>query len=133
MTPQVVDYTAVLADLDRRRNELRKQLHELETLIASMKSVLATQLHPEGASTSLERVRYRNSTIRAAAHDCLKRAGKPMKTKDIADAILAGGLVTKATNLKNAVYATLTREQPGVFVVDNGVWGLAEWSSHGRS
>lgn len=138
---QGVDYAAVLHDLERRRAELKlefdRSMAELEGAISFLKRMSSQipsqanffehrQVSVTPRPSGFERLPYREKSIRDSAYECLSNNGKPMKTKAIADALIAGGLSSNAKHLANGVYSTLARE-PGVFHVDGGWWELVEW------
>ena len=59
----------------------------------------------------------------------------PRSAKDITEALKQGGLITRAKDLYQTVFPTLTRmEKKGqIAKLNNGDWGLAEWYRGRRS
>lgn len=83
---------------------------------------------------------YRGLKIGEATKRLLNTAGRPLSTRDIAQALVAGGMRHKSTNWTNTVYASLARrlQLHDPYLVRLGskdgsvMWGLRAWSPHVR-
>lgn len=130
----MVDYNEVLADLRRRRAALRRQMDELDGLIAGIEKMAPSEqmsllgVVSKPAPVSRQGKPYEGLTVREAALKCLGEAGHPMRAAALAERLLAGGLTTNAKNFRTTLYATLAR-YPEQFFTKGGEWALAEWKS----
>ncbi|MGA8030153.1 MAG: hypothetical protein WB992_23655 [Bryobacteraceae bacterium] len=136
-------YEAVLRDLSIERSDvhksvadLQRRLKELDYNIGSLSRRLgivgtlpgmANSLNPLQASIA-EVQQYGTVSTRWAILLELKKSTVPMSVQAIADALLAGGMRTKATNFNNNVSAVLSdmkNKNNEVDVID-GKWFLSE-------
>jgi hypothetical protein len=146
-----IDYSAVLADLEARRTDLKTKLGQTEAAIAVVRAMLGVapeEVDVEGAGngetatvvTSVPTLRGQNTTIQSdtffrlstpsAVRKYLSMMKRPQKPRAIADALQQGGQVHAAdsqTAYMN-VHTALKRGRDKDFVqTRNGEWGLAEW------
>lgn len=132
----MVDYKEVLADLRRRKaqvkREFEQEMSEIDAAIGAIEKMVPDaqiSLALPAATKVSSSQPYKGLTVRDAAWRCLDAEGAPMKTKDLAEALIAGGLQTTAKNFRTTVYSTLSRDDD--FSVDDGSWSLAEWALAG--
>ena len=129
-----IDYSAVLADLKRRRDELDKAIVGIEAIIGfgpmggngtaqSAMSIDPAQPIPTDAFFGL--------SIVDAVKKFLNMRKRPQSTIDIAAALEAGGLVNQSGEFGNTVGSVLNRnaksDNPVVIKVSRGMWGLKSW------
>lgn len=147
-------YQAVLKDLITRRSEHQRAVSEhqrgirdLDPIISSISRMLQGEpgTHPIVQAQAATPVaaktpnpigghghRYATISTRWAILDSLDRASGPMSVSDIAEALLADGIPTKAANFANNVSAVLSdmKSSRGEADTKDGKW---EITSNGRS
>lgn len=137
---QPLDYSAVLADLEAKRSDLDRaivslrRIVELGVIIGSAEGASplvngnpSPDLHggevPVGA--------FLGKSIPEAAKLCLQITKRKMKTREIADALVKGGIETTAkTSFPAIVHSILmrtVRSGGGIVKLDRSFWGLEEW------
>jgi hypothetical protein len=135
-------YDAVLADLQTERNDVHKEvstlqrkLKELDYNIGSLSRRLGiTPVFPAFSSANplqsaiAESQRYSTASVRWAVLLELNKSIGPMSTQEIADALLTGGIRTKASNFNNNVSAVLSdmKTNKNEADVTDGKWALTE-------
>lgn len=134
-----IDYEAVLADLERERDELdmfigyikRKKLGQVEGAFnASAPGQNRPTVVPSAATpTNLTSDAFFGLSLVDATKKYLAIAKSPKTSRQICDALLAGGFKTTSKDFNNTVFSVLSREdkQEGVIAKVNNTWGLAEW------
>jgi hypothetical protein len=135
-----VSYEAVLHDLEAEQADTHQQLvqyqnrlKELHHSILTLKKRLEVADPPSPTSTTLSRQpdrKYTYMSVRWAILDLLAES-EAKTTAEIADALKAAGVQTKAANFANNVSAVLTttmKEQPHdeVHQLPDGKWELTE-------
>lgn len=130
-------YEAVLQDLDSQRADVQHQVGELQKRLHDLNHSIGTisrHLSPETPSSPLlisrpASSKYANSSVRWAVLDLLSDS-EPKTTAEIADALLTGGIPTKAANFANNVSAVLTttmkETRKDVEQLPDGKWRLTE-------
>lgn len=68
-----------------------------------------------------------------AAEAVLRERGRPMKTAEIAEAMLLGGYEADPKKLRNALFTGLGRKPKTFIKLDAGTWGLHEQNGHAES
>jgi hypothetical protein len=127
-----INYEAVLADLEARRAAL-------DTAIASIRQILGLTSITSGAPasaaapgdvTSIASDAFFSMSVIEAAKKYLGLKKRPAATREIADALIAGGFITQSANFFNTVFSGLDRESkresPEIVKIGND-WGLAGW------
>lgn len=135
-----VDWSAVIAELEAKRDALDKAIASFRLVMASgvlfgavedamppMADNVAVGLHggevPVGA--------FLGKSIPEAAKLCLQITKRKMKTREIADALVKGGIETTAkTSFPAIVHSILmrtVRSGGGIVKLDRSYWGLEEW------
>jgi len=125
-----VDYSAVLADLHRRRDEMDTAIRAIEQ-IAGQATVGGTG-GAEGAEIRSDT--FFGMSILDGAKKYLRMTKKPQKQVAIARALKRGGLINQSPNFESTVGTTLRRAQErdgGVVQTKDKSWGLAEWYPKG--
>lgn len=135
------DYAAVIADLQAKRAAIDQAIVSLQAAAAASGALIvsvgdtmpmtdggvAVGLHggevPVGA--------FLGKSIPEAARLCLQITKRKMKTREIVDALLKGGIETTAkTSFPSIVHSILmraVRSGGGIVKLDKAHWGLAEW------
>ena len=139
-TPSI-DYQAVLADLEKKRDDLDKAIAGIRLLIGlPQASNNGAQAEPPAGSGSMGPPAPRGSSdqnipsdaffgmsIPAAAQKFLSIRKKPATSPEIAQALEAGGYNHQSSNLANTLNTALTRNPDMFAKVKRGTWGLRSW------
>ena len=133
-----VDYTAVIEDLERQRDELDQAIAVMRRLAGAP----ATSPTPSGPSgghvkhapkTTIPTEIRSDTFFGMKAPEAITRyltiSKGPRQVKDIVSALKTGGFVSGAKDLYNNLYTAIQRmEEAGtVRKLPDGKWGLAEW------
>lgn len=131
-------YSAVIADLKSKRDALNKMISDLEALSSGgitpeteskqEDSEPAEVLFDEPAKTTQND--FLGKSIPDATVTLLTQERRKMRTKEIAEALKAGGMEFSSGNPTNSVGSILNRRQKqhgDVVSPDRGYWGLKEW------
>jgi len=134
-----IDYNAVLADLKKKRDELDKAIAGIEVIIglAPNSGVQAAQPQPSlAANAPIPEDAFFGMSIVEAANKYLQIKKKPQTTKQIAEALEAGGLTNQSGNFGNTVGSVLNRNvasaNPIFANISRGTWGLSSWYGNRR-
>ena len=118
-------------------NELIEELHAVEGRAGMLRETIANLQklspaprlpfvdQPATAAPSYQPPRYVGMTVANAAISFIRDAGKPQKTRTIADALADGGI--ESTNTYRAVYNSLRAREDVIMDEHNSTWGLKEW------
>jgi hypothetical protein len=126
------NYDAVLVDLEGQCTQIHQQLVPLQTRLKELHHAIATlksinpDAHPSVISARPINQKYANISVRWAILDLLADS-EPMSSSEIADALMASGVQTKAVNFANNVSAVLTTSMKGhqeVEQLPDGKWRL---------
>src|ERR1019366_4503091 len=109
-------YEAVIRDLQCEGAEIQQQVTPLQARLKEIHNSLATlarRINPDAPSNSIAsprpaQLRYVNMSVRWAILDLLNDSQKAMTTPEIADALKAAGIQTRAANFANNVSAVLS-------------------------
>lgn len=129
-----IDYGAVLADLERKREEL-------DRAIAALRPFASQGGAPDGGAPGggggsgrgeggkeLRSDTFFNMKAPEAVRTYLAHAKRPQTVREMVDALKAGGFISRAKDLYNNLYTAILRmEEGGVVVKVHDKWGLAEW------
>lgn len=142
-TSPTIDYAAVLADLEKRRDDLDKAIAVLKNVIGTLSSAATGNVFPASPAEALSALGNPNSdivigtdaffgmNIVTAAQKYLMARKKPATAAEIAEALEAGGFPHQSASLANTVNSVITRNSQGsspVFAkVKRGIWGLRAW------
>jgi hypothetical protein len=130
--PVADPYTPAIESLEAQQKAILANAAELESILVGLRKLRSRDGYtapaaaipaaplkrepkaPHGASvprtaTESHSDDYRGMELIEAAHKYLGSVGVPKSTKDIADALVAGGLSTKAKNFPGTVSAMLRR------------------------
>ncbi len=147
---KVIDYGALLADLEARRAVLDSAISSLRAAVAAgaIGAVEGTSYVNLGSTVVNRSIHngeipagaFLGKSIPEAAKLYLSIAKKKQTTKEIADALREGGMETNSKNFEVTVGTGLYRvsRSAGDIVKLKGAWGLAEWYpagmrlSHGK-
>jgi ribosomal protein S25 len=137
---KVMDYGAFLADLEAKRAVLDAAISSLRAAMSagaigisegtSYVNLAATVVNPSIHNGEIPAGAFLRKSIPEAAKLYLSTVRKKQTTKEIADALLEGGLETNAKDFEVTVGTGLYRvsKKTGEFVrLKDGAWGLAEW------
>ena len=130
-----IDYTAVLADLERKRAELDAAINGIRFMIGAGADTPEPAVYPQGTTNLVDPIQppkshaFFNMAIAEAAKKFLGMAKEPKRAKDIADALKQGGLINTSPNFPATVATTLRREAKAGSVVQlpDKSWGLSAW------
>lgn len=137
MPNETDNYAAVLADLERRRDEL-------DRLIAGIRQVMGLAagspdggapgggggalVHRSEPGRELRNDAFFNMKAPEAVRAYLAHVKRPQSIPEIVEALKAGGFITGAKDLYNNLYTAILRmKDSGLVVKVHGKWGLAEW------
>lgn len=125
-----IDYNAVLVDLRKKRDEIDKAICGIEIILGLTPSASPTST-PQAHSNHIAEDAFFGLSIAEAAKKFLNIKKKPQTTKQIAEALTAGGLQNASGNFGNSVGSVLNRNAAtatSTFVnVSRGTWGLRSW------
>jgi hypothetical protein len=136
---KVIDYGAILADLEAKKAVLENAIASLKTAIAagalgttegmSYLKLAGTLVNPEIHGGEVPAGAFLGKSIPEAAKLYLSIVKKKQTTKEIADALREGGMETTGRgSFESIVSAALYRvRSAGDIVRVKGAWGLAEW------
>lgn len=128
MGTDVINYEAVLADLEARRAQLDSAIAAIKAIMGQA-GVMAASASPSQRITDFSEIpsdAFFGLGIAAGTRKLLDMMKRKMPTKEIMRGLTAGGL--EPSKYRN-VYAILTQRESnkGDIINVNGDWGLAEW------
>jgi hypothetical protein len=108
-----------LGALERLRASKLRELKAVERAIQHLVDTMAVR------DTSVEpnRLEYRGVSIVDAARHWVGQIGAPQSTRDIAEALVSGGIATRSRDFVSTVYATLAHAKDFARTSD-GRWAL---------
>lgn len=135
-----IDYSAFISDLEAKRSELETEINAIDAALQGARILVgakgpSSNVPTENDSNQGRRsayeplARFANMTIPKAAEIALRDVGHPMSTRQLHDALVAGGFETKAASFITTIGSVLNRHSKEVGTVvrlPNG-WGLGEW------
>jgi hypothetical protein len=147
MSSQLIDYAAILADLEAKRAAIEASISAIRAAmgigavnIMDVTGVIAnapssaTQIAPPITGADIpDGAFFRKSVPEATAH-LLAMLKKKQTTQEIADALLRGGMESTSNDFLSVVTAGLyrARKMPNSPIVKLGNhWGLKEWYPKG--
>ena len=120
-----VDYTEVLADLERRKAELEAAIVAIRRL-ANLPATPVVQLTPQPVAEAPRAFPFLGMTIPEAAIAHLRAAQRPLSTYEVIAGLKQGGLRDSNYQTVYQVLRRRAREKQDLSV-DKGKWHLAEW------
>jgi hypothetical protein len=130
-------YVAVLADLERRRDELDRTIASIRLIIGQAANPPESGGAPGGGGgggggrgepRELRSDMFFNMKAPEAVRTYMGFIKRPQTIRQIVDALKAGGFISGAKDLYNNLYTAILRmEENGIVVKVHGKWGLAEW------
>lgn len=122
------DITKRIAELNAEQDDLSTTLRVLKGLGYEVENL---QVERSGQSTIVTgNVEFEGVSQADAAMSALTDSGKPMRARDITDALIAKGFPhTDASRLKNNLFTCMSRRTDLFEKVDAGLWALKEWNS----
>jgi len=140
MGVEQIDYAAILADLEGKRNALDATIQTLRMALAvgtlgqTGDVVLGPAPPPFGSSSFGNEVpagAFLGKSIPDAARLYLEIVKKKQTSKEIAEALSKGGMESNARNFPQMVHSVLDRARKannsGIVKLDRSHWGLTEW------
>jgi len=135
---KAMDYGAFLADLEAKRAALDAAISSVKTAMWALGTAEAVASYANTATTvnlaihnsDIPAGAFLRKSIPEAAKLYLAAVKKKQTTKEIAKALLEGGMETNAKDFETTVKTGLHRvsKNTGEFVrLKGGTWGLAEW------
>lgn len=132
-----IDYAAVLADLERKRDELDRAIAAIRPFAGQGDTSTpptgggsgAPSPRKSGAMAQLRSDEFFGMKAPEAIQKYLAIAKGPRTVRDIVDALRSGGFITSAKDLYNNIYTALIRLEKDELVrkLPDSTWGLAEW------
>jgi len=117
------EYKETLDDLKQLQTKLEDRLTKLKAVISGLKE-LAAEGRPV-ATVSGAAISYRGKTMLDAAYKCLEtNRNEPMKSREIAEELKAGGFKSKSKNLPRLLYNVLYKDDR--FTSKDGKWSIEE-------
>lgn len=127
-------YDIVLSDLEDQCNQIHQQIVPLQARLKELHNAITTlkSINPDAApsrpATSVRppAQKYSSISVRWAILDLL-RDSEPLGNSEIADALIAAGVQTKAANFGNNVSSVLTstmKNHQEVSQSEDGKWSL---------
>jgi hypothetical protein len=133
---KVVDYQAVLADLEAKRDELDNAIAVIKRVIGDPVAASATGPIKHHPSEVLTPTSFFAMSVGDAAKKYLSIVKQPKSTPEIAKALQEHGIKTVAKNFTVNVFSALQRKEIAGELVrpKRGLWGITEWyPGHRRS
>lgn len=136
MSSENIDYSAVLADLVAKRDDLNAAIKAVERIVGvtpTQSNTVATGAPSNGTvseNTEIRRDTFFQMSIPDAAKKFLAMSKAAKTTQEIAEALERGGMTHASGNFANSVGSVLHRlDHAGgdILRVGRGTWGLAEW------
>ncbi|MCA9906576.1 MAG: hypothetical protein H7A18_03225 [Sinobacteraceae bacterium] len=132
--PSNIDYAAVLADLEAKRDKLDAAIAGIRTMLgmpAGVSSAASVGSAGSNGSTEIEADTFFSLSIPDAAKKYLGMRKKPATTPEIVEALRRGGQTHAGGesfgNTLGSVLARVYGNGGGIVRVGRGMWGLAEW------
>jgi len=127
-------YAAVLADLERERDQITSMIAMIKRRMGmtsddapiTASPLSGTDSSVIGQAADLQSDAFFGMSIPEAIKKFLAITKRPRRTAEIAKALEAGGLAHTSKNWVATVQSTLSRMRSIVVKVPNG-WGLLEW------
>jgi len=131
MADELNPYAAVLADLERERDQINSMILMIKKRmgLTGDEPIQATLLGSNGGipdSAELRSDTFFGMTIADSIKKYLAMAKRPKRVSEISKALEDGGLQHTSKNWIGTVQTTLSRLSTVVVRVPNG-WGLVEW------
>lgn len=131
-------YSAVIADLKSKRDELNRMIKSLEQMSGIMTDAetsstggVSIDIPSDADSGSNEEKNdFLGKSIPDATLILLRKERRKMKTKEIAKSLQDGGMEFSSASVTNTIGSVLNRRQSKVGDIvspDRGYWGLKEW------
>jgi hypothetical protein len=133
-----IDYGAILSDLEAKKAAIEAAIAGLKAMMGAMGTTegvsflktAATLMSPSIHGGDIPAGAFLRKSIPEAAKLYLATVKRKQTTKEIADALIEGGMETNAKNFEITVGTGLYRvsKKTGEFVrLKGGAWGLSEW------
>lgn len=134
-----IDYAAVLADLERRRDDLDRAIESIRPLAGLAGAGPQPPTGGGSGAGGAKKQKHAPTELRSdsffgmKAPEAISRyltiSKGPRSVRDIVDALKSGGFISGAKDLYNNLYTALGRmEEAGtVRKLPDGTWGLSEW------
>jgi hypothetical protein len=133
MATEVIDYRAVLADLEAKRTAIDSTINGLRQMLnlgaeQTMGGASASNGERRDQATQVRFDSFFRMSLPAAITKFLEMATVPQSVSEITRAILEGGFKTTSKNLMPIVGSNLSRMKTAGEVVNvDGKWGLSIW------
>lgn len=142
MAIEQLDYAAILADLEAKRYALDQTIASFRNAIAlgalgqvgdippATNGITPSTFAPSVGSGEVPAGAFLGKSIPDAAKLYLEIVKKKQTSKEIADALLKGGMESNSKNFQQIVHSVLDRARKansGIVKLDRSYWGLAGW------
>lgn len=130
MAHEEFDYHKILADMEAKRDAMNAAIEGMRLMLGIGAGSIPAQRQSATGELTIENGAFFGMSIPDASEKYMRMTPKILRsTKEISDALEAGGFETNSARFFNTVYNSLSRyEAPdGNFVKVGKKWGLAEW------
>jgi len=110
-----------LGALERARVDKLREVEQLDAALRSLRGMVVV-VPSEGFPTGEQP--YAGMGIVEAAERVLRAAGAPLSTREVSDAMTAGGWTTRSQNKTATIYSTLTNAKKTFVRNERGQWAL---------
>ena len=131
---QPIDYSAVLADLERRKMKLEQLIGGVKELMHQENGTSSRLRREPTVTISLSSNAFHGMSISDAAVKYLRMCQERKKSREIAEALEAGGYRHESKNFVSTVTTVLVRKakQNEPFTKTKAGWGLYEWGKDNK-
>jgi hypothetical protein len=129
MANEEFDYHKILADMEAKRDAMNAAIDGMRLMLGLSAGAQSPRVVTP-LEVIIENGTFFGMSLPDAAGKYLRMTPKVLRTtKEIADALEAGGFETQSKRFFNTVFNSLTRytAPEGTFVKVGGKWGLLEW------
>lgn len=133
---QGIDYNAVLAELEKKRDDLDKAIVGIKILMGLPTAAPgggASPPAPAANEADLDSHAFFGMSIPIAAQKYLTIRRKPATAVEMAKALIDGGFPSQSDKFANTVTTAMYRNRDTFVKVKRGTWGLKAWYPNYRA
>ncbi len=129
----VIDYMAVLADMDAKKAALEAAIAGVRQMLGQSQSSVSSAMSvggPTPTSVVIRADEFFQMSIGDTTIKYLNMVRKPQSTQEIATALESGGMTHTSKNWYQTVSGSLLRRESAdgeIMRVKRGMWGLSTW------
>jgi len=113
-----------LGALERARVDKLREVEQLDAALRALRGMIIVVPGGDSGAVSSSEQPYVGMGIVEAAERVLRAAGAPLTTREVCDAMSAGGWTTRSQNKTATVYSTLTNAKRTFVRNERGQWAL---------